>query len=59
MAYYGTTDYKITHFPLNVGFVKMEKFPTPKSLDDRIKYWLKNMPAHGVANWNVSRGTYN
>lgn len=55
MAYYGTTDYKITHFPINIGFVILKKFPTPKSLDETIKFWLKNMPAHGAANWMVSK----
>lgn len=54
LAYFGTPEYKIAHFPFNFGFVGLKTIPSPTSLDEAIKYWLTTKPAHGVANWVVS-----
>lgn len=53
MKYYGTDNYKITHFPFNFAFVLLDSYPTPKEFDSIIKSWLDNMPQGGVANWVV------
>ena len=55
MRYYGTPDYKIAHFPFNFHFLKLWDYPTVKEFDFRIQSWFKKMPAHGVANWSVSK----
>lgn len=54
LAYFGTPEYKIAHFPFNFGFVGLKTIPSPTSFDEAIKYWLTTKPAHGVANWVVS-----
>lgn len=55
LAYFGTPEYKIAHFPFNFGFVGLKTIPSPTSFDEAIKYWLMATPAHGVANWVVSK----
>lgn len=52
--YYGNPGYNIAHFPFNFVFVGLKTFPSPKSMDGQIKYWLMNMPKNGVPNWQVS-----
>lgn len=54
MMYFGKKDYNIVHFPFNYDFVMWKTFPSPRIMDRDIKKWLRNIPKHGVANWQVS-----
>ncbi|XP_065203780.1 maltase 2-like [Planococcus citri] len=51
MAYYGTEDYGITHFPFNFGFVGLNSFLDASSFNKKILYWLKSMPKGATPNW--------
>lgn len=53
MKYYGTDNYKIVHFPFNFNLIFTTIDLSPKSLDTSITGWLKRMPEHGTANWQV------
>ncbi|XP_065222591.1 maltase A3-like [Planococcus citri] len=51
MAYYGTDNYRITHFPFNFEFVDLHNFVNATLYDDFILEWLKNMPKDATPNW--------
>ncbi|XP_065205958.1 maltase 2-like [Planococcus citri] len=51
MAYYGTDDYGITHFPFNFKFATLYDFANATIYNDRILEWLKNMPKDATPNW--------
>lgn len=53
LAYYGTPDYPIVHFPFNTNLVKFENVAPAKMYDHMISDWLENMPEGAVANWMV------
>ncbi|KAK7585943.1 hypothetical protein V9T40_000122 [Parthenolecanium corni] len=53
MMYFGKKDYNIVHFPFNYDFVMWKTFPSPRIMDRDIKKWLRNIPKHGVANWQT------
>ncbi|XP_065223615.1 alpha-glucosidase-like [Planococcus citri] len=51
MAYYGTNDYSIAHFPFNFVFATLYKFANATLYDHRILEWLKYMPKDATPNW--------
>lgn len=55
MKYYGSEKYPVAHYPFNFMFVIANEYYTSKELHGNITEWFKNMPAHGVANWVVSK----
>lgn len=53
MAYYGTNEYKIAHFPLNFQLVKNSEFFNASRLAESINLWFQIMPRDATPNWVV------
>ncbi|KAL6954685.1 hypothetical protein U1Q18_042185 [Sarracenia purpurea var. burkii] len=51
MAYYGSKEYPITHFPFNFVFVGLRSFRNASSYNELISRWLKIMPKGATPNW--------
>lgn len=53
MAYYGTEDYGIVHFPFNFRFVNLNTFLNAPDLQAYVSFWLTAMPPGNTPNWVV------
>lgn len=53
MAYYGTDDYGIVHFPFNFQFVRLNTLLDARDFKNEIYHWLDNMPKGATPNWMV------
>lgn len=54
MAYYGTKEYAIAHFPFNFGLILLRTFQDAVSIFNFVNDWTINLPETGVPNWVVS-----
>lgn len=54
MAFYGTKDYPIAHFPFNFWLIPPEKYRNASSTQKFVDYWIHDLPETGVPNWVVN-----
>lgn len=53
VAYYGTEEHPVTHYPFNFDFARASDYFSSASLHSLITTWLESIPNHGVPTWNV------